>query len=79
VGGREALPDLRQLMSDSNEHVRRAAAEALEPLLIEEDLEWLAQLAAHQWATGAGETANELLIYLDRKLYCPFEWPEERE
>jgi hypothetical protein len=56
--------------------VRRAAVEALKKLVTEDDLTWLAEWVVRHPLAGTGEAANDLLMYLDRKLYCPFEWPE---
>lgn len=77
VAGREAIPDLRELLKDDDEDVRLETVEVLEALVAEEDLEWLVEWATHYTFAETGREINSLLIHLDRKLYCPFEWPED--
>jgi len=72
VAGRDAIPDLRELLQDSYSKVRLWAMKALESRVAQEDLVWLTDLVIHNSMTEAGEAANQLLIRLDRKLYCPF-------
>jgi len=75
--GREAIPDPRERLKDADEYVRGEALQALEALVTEDDLEWLAEWGTHHYTLAeTGEAINSLLIHLDRKLYCPFEWPE---
>ena len=71
VVGREAIRDLREMLKDQDRTVRQAVAQALEELSTEDDLEELAEWAAHHWLTEGGKEATELLIHLDRKLYFP--------
>jgi len=72
--GPAAIPSLRGLLRDGA--VRGAAMHALKDLVTEADLEWLTEWVVRYPLTETSEAANRLLIYLDRKLYCPFEWPE---
>jgi len=69
--GRDAIPDLREMLKDENGDVRGAAMRALQGLVTENDLVWLAEWAIRSPLADAGELANRLLIHLDRKLYFP--------
>jgi predicted phage tail protein len=77
--GREAIPDLREMLRDGDEDVRQAAVQALETVVAEEDLDWLAEMVGHYPYSPAGESANQLLITLDRKLYAPTELARDQE
>jgi len=76
VAGREAIPDLQELLKDEDENIWRTAVKALEELVTEDDLKWLSEWVVRYPLSETGEAANRLFIHLDRKLYCPFDWPE---
>jgi hypothetical protein len=77
VAGREDIIDLRQMLGDRDKAVRRAVAQALATLGSAEDLSSLAEIVVAYPVGDVGEDASRLLITLDRKLYCPFEWRKE--
>jgi HEAT repeat protein len=79
VAGREAIPDLREYLKGEHEYMQWRAEQALEELVTEDDLTWLAEWAARYLLSAIGEVANHLLIRLDRKLYCPFEWSDDEK
>ncbi|HUT18964.1 MAG TPA: HEAT repeat domain-containing protein [Anaerolineae bacterium] len=79
VAGREAISDLQTMLKAPGLLMRRHAADALGKLLIEDDITWLAEWVVRYPLSEPGGSANQLLIHLDRKLYCPFEWPEDLE
>jgi hypothetical protein len=59
------------LLKDKEGSVRRAATEALEKLVTQDDLAWLTQWVTSYPLDEVGEMASRLLIYLDRSLYFP--------
>jgi HEAT repeat protein len=79
VAGSEDIHALRKMLQDKEREVRQAAAEALATIGSAEDLSSLAELVVAYPVGDVGEKVGELLTTLDRKLYCPFERPKDKE
>jgi HEAT repeat protein len=79
VGGRDEVPSLLSMLQDRDSDVRKMAAKAIAQLGAEEELDRLAgMVVATPWFGETWLDAYEALMLLDRNLYCPFEWPEEK-
>jgi HEAT repeat protein len=67
------------MLQDRDSDVRKMAAKAIAQLGAEEELDRLAgMVVATPWFGETWLDAYEALMLLDRNLYCPFEWPEEK-
>jgi HEAT repeat protein/DNA-binding MarR family transcriptional regulator len=76
VARREDTNTLLTMLTDEYEAVRQAAVKAIGRIGSVAELPRLAEMVIAYPLGGVGRNTNEALIRLDRRLYCPFEWPK---
>jgi HEAT repeat protein len=82
VLGRVATHDdilqLREMLKDKNWDIQRSIAEALEYMDSEESVSLLLDLLDMIISENKNiSIIKDKLVLADRKLYCPFNWPDE--
>jgi hypothetical protein len=72
LGDREIIPDLVKMIKDEDPIVKKGAARALGSLGSEEEVPVLLGIIVSE--SDINPDAKDALIFIDRKLYCPFNW-----
>jgi len=72
LGDPTIIPDLIRMIEDEDPIVRKESAHAIGILGSETEIQMLLDILFSSHGTNLD--ANNALIYIDRKLYCPFRW-----